>query len=49
MVCIGTGFNEIDYAINDYETGLRILYVRYVLGSNGNSTYIKYNLTTENK
>ena len=25
----GTGFNEVDYAINDYETGLRILYVRY--------------------
>ena len=25
----GTGLNEVDYAINDYETGLRILYVRY--------------------
>jgi len=27
----GSGFNEIDYAINDYETGLRILYVRLPL------------------
>ena len=30
MTFTGSGFNEIDYAINDYETGLRILYVRLV-------------------
>ena len=49
MICSGTGFNEIDYAINDYETGLRILYVRYVFGceTNGNSSYSKYDLPIE--